>query len=86
MSKLIRFDEDHFGYLMDVHLTHEEADTMVRQFSNAYPGKRLIVMQADEFIDLTGQYEVVPIRGEVTYTVTIAGESDDAQPEPTPLT
>ena len=65
MSKLIRFDEDHFGYLLEVHLTHEEAHGLAEQFKNAYPGKRLIVIQADEFIDLTGQYEIVRIDGPV---------------------
>lgn len=61
MSKLIRFDEDHFGYLVEYDMTAEEADALTRGFRHAYPGKLLIVMQADEFIDLTGQYEIVPI-------------------------
>lgn len=61
MSKLIRFDEEHFGYLVDHDFTSEEAWHMDLMFKDAYPGKRLIVMQADEFIDLTGQYEIVPI-------------------------
>jgi hypothetical protein len=34
---------------------------MVETFNAGYAGKRLIVMQADEFIDLTGQYVIVPI-------------------------
>lgn len=61
MSKLIRFDEDHYGYLVDTDLTSEEARRMTQIFKDAYPSKRLIVMQADEFIDLTGQYELVPV-------------------------
>jgi hypothetical protein len=61
VSKLIRFDEDHYGYLLDRDFTSEEAWRMVQMFRDAYPGKHLIVMQADEFIDLTGQYEIVPI-------------------------
>jgi hypothetical protein len=61
VSKLIRFDEDHYGYLVDVDLTDEHTYQMVEMFTRAWPGKRLIVMQADEFIDLTGQYEIVPI-------------------------
>lgn len=65
MSKLIRFDEGHFGYLMDGDITDEMAHVMSERFDRAYPGKRLIIMQADEFIDLTGQYEIVPIADEV---------------------
>ena len=61
MTKLIRFDEDHFGYLSDADMMMEEADYIGRSFEEAYPGKRIIVMRADEFIDLTGQYEIVPI-------------------------
>ena len=61
MSKLIRFDEEHFGYLVDTTLSSEQAHTMVQVFQAAWPERKLIVMQADEFIDLTGQYEVVSI-------------------------
>ena len=61
MSKLIRFDEDRFGYLVDVDLTMETVHRMAVAFKEEWPGKKLIVMQADEFIDLTGQYEIVPI-------------------------
>lgn len=66
MSKLIRFDEDHYGYLLDFDIDDAGAHSMAEQFAHAYPGKRLIVMQADEFIDLTGQYEIVPIAEEST--------------------
>ena len=62
MSKLIRFDEDHFGYLVDDRdMPADQAHYIAEMFQGAYPGKRLIIMQADEFIDLTGQYEIVPI-------------------------
>jgi hypothetical protein len=61
LSKLIRFDEDHFGYLLNQDITAEQAHRLAEQFAEVYRGKRLIVMQADEFIDLTGQYEIVPI-------------------------
>lgn len=63
MSKLIRFDESHYGYLvdMDSELTSEMAHRMREQFKEAWPEAKLIIMQADEFIDLTGQYEIVPI-------------------------
>ena len=61
MSKLVRFNEDYFGYLVDHDFTSEEAWRIDRMFQNAWPGKRLIIMQADEFVDLTGQYEIVPI-------------------------
>ena len=57
---LVRFDEDHFGYLMpDLH--RARALEMAAMFGEAWPGKKLIVIQADTFIDLTGQYEIVPI-------------------------
>ena len=62
MSKLIRFDEDHFGFLVDTaSLDMEYAKQFSDTFAAGWPGKRLIVMAADEFIDLTGQYEIVPI-------------------------
>ena len=62
MSKLIRFDEDHFGYLIEPHLFRPEmAHEISTLFKEAWPGKRLIIMTADEFIDLTGQYAIVPI-------------------------
>ena len=61
MSKLIRFDEDHYGYLVDQEITNERASAIAHQFADGWPGKTVIVMQADEFIDLTGQYEIVPI-------------------------
>jgi hypothetical protein len=61
VSKLIRFDEDHFGYLVEHDIAPEDARAIMDLFANDWPGKRLIVMQADEFIDLTGQYEVGPI-------------------------
>lgn len=61
MSKLIRFDEDHFGYLVDHDITPDHARQMTRMFSEAWPDRTLIIMQADEFVDLTGQYEIVPI-------------------------
>jgi hypothetical protein len=66
VSKLIRFDEDHYGYLVDMHLTPDRARWMQDLFAEAWPGKRLIIMEADEFIDLTGQYEIVPIPEAVT--------------------
>lgn len=61
MAKLIRFDEDHFGYLVEQDITQDEARRMCELFRSAWEGKELIIMQADEFIDLTGQYEIVPI-------------------------
>ena len=62
MSKLIRFDEDHFGYLSDSDLTMDTAEKFGHMFSEFWPGKKLIVIHSvDEFIDLTGQYEIVPI-------------------------
>jgi hypothetical protein len=66
VSKLIRFDEDHYGYLTDHDLRPEIAEQMGKFFTNAYPGKRLIIMEADEFIDLTGQYEILPIPSDST--------------------
>lgn len=67
MSKLIRFDEQTFGYLTEKALSHEAVETLMRVFPEAWPGKRLLVIQEiDEFIDLTGQYEIVPIAETVT--------------------
>jgi hypothetical protein len=77
MSKLIRFDEDHYGYLMTDDFTDEQAHMLVGQFAHAYPGKRLIVMQADEFIDLTGQYEIVPI---ADTTLDVQNHIGDSRP------
>lgn len=61
MSKLIRFDEDHFGYLVESSFRPELTVQFGEMFAEFWPGKRLIIMQADEFVDLTGQYEIVPI-------------------------
>jgi hypothetical protein len=62
MSKLIRFDEDHYGYLVDVPLRHDEMTAVKEYFEEYFEGKKLLVCAADEFIDLTGKYEIVPIR------------------------
>ena len=64
MSKLIRFDDEHFGYLVDTDITAEMAHRMSEMFTAEWPGKRLLIMQADEFIDLTGKYEIVPVADE----------------------
>jgi hypothetical protein len=62
VRKVIRFDEDHFGYLVPAaELSERMIHELGEQWTAAYPGKKLIVMEADEFIDLTGQYEIVPI-------------------------
>jgi hypothetical protein len=61
VSKLIRFDEDHFGYLLNERVRAEEAQRMSDAFRANYDGKCLLIMQADEFIDLTGQYEIVEV-------------------------
>ena len=63
MSKLIRFDEDHFGYMSSYDLSPEEARRIMDMFEHYWPGKRLIVVQGDDFVDLTGQYEIVEIPG-----------------------
>lgn len=65
MSKLVRFDENHFGYLTEEQFSDVEVHNFARSFENYWPGKKLIVVSADEFIDLTGQYELVPIPDKV---------------------
>ena len=72
MSKLVRFDEDHFGYLVDSDLRPDEARRIMDLFGSYWPDKKLIVVQSDEFIDLTGQYEIVEIPG-VAKTLAAAG-------------
>ena len=61
MTKLIRFDEEHFGYLIDHEVEPDMAKRFFAMFKEYWPDKELIIMQADEFIDLTGQYEIVSI-------------------------
>lgn len=62
MSKLIRFDEDHFGFLVDRAIPIEHAKQFGAHFAEKWPGKELLVFtETDEFIDLTGKYELVPI-------------------------
>lgn len=63
MSTFVRFDEDHFGYLLDrsVHLSPQMAQEFGVRFEKAWPGRKLIVIQADTFEDLTGQYEILPL-------------------------
>lgn len=60
-NKLIRFDEDHFGFLADPPVRSDQAEVLKHRFAALWPGKMLIVMNGDEFIDLTGQYQVVPM-------------------------
>ena len=82
MSKLIRFDEDHFGYMLDGNISPDQflrlVDTGRPLLEKWWPGKQYIFMQADEFIDLTGQYEIVPIADEVAVPMGIA--SGDGPP------
>jgi hypothetical protein len=61
MNKLIRFDNDHYGYMVDNHFRSEQAHEFGVYFAEFWPGKKLIVMQSDEFIDLTGEYEIIPM-------------------------
>jgi hypothetical protein len=61
MNKLIRFDDDHYGFMVNNRFSQEQAHEFGVYFNEFWPGKKLIVMQADEFIDLTGQYEIIPI-------------------------
>jgi hypothetical protein len=68
VSKLIRFDEDHFGYLVDFDIEPDNAKRMSQMFHHSWPDKKLIIMVADEFIDLTGQYEIVPIGDDLAPT------------------
>ena len=57
--KLIRFDEDHFGYLVNQNIARDKTNEICDMFSRKWPGKSLLVIAADEFIDLTGQYDIV---------------------------
>jgi hypothetical protein len=59
--KLVRFDEDHFGYLTDGSMSQERVEALTRIFQEWWPGKSLLVVEADSFADLTGQYAVVEI-------------------------
>jgi hypothetical protein len=61
VSKFIRFDEDHFAYLVDGQVPSDSAHSIMDIFHNYWPGKKMIVLQADEFADLTGQYEIVEV-------------------------
>lgn len=70
MSKVIRFDEDHFGYLVEQPLADDEVWRLGEKFKQYWPGKQLIIMVADEFIDLTGQYEIVPVK-ETNFGVSV---------------
>lgn len=74
MTKLIRFDEDHFAFMADVDISQEHAQRIMYLFEEWWPGKKMIVMHAHEFIDLTGRYEIVPISG----TTLDSEESADA--------
>lgn len=64
-AKFVRLDEDHFAYLVSGEVEQERAIAMAESFRASWPGKRLIVMSADEFVDLTGQFEVLPIADKV---------------------
>jgi hypothetical protein len=59
--KFIRLDADHFAYLVDAGITPKVAAEIADRFKETWPDKRLLVFMADEFIDLTGRYEVIPV-------------------------
>jgi len=65
VTKFVRFDEDHFALLIDTSLAMDKARHMSAMFAEAWPGKKLLVVAADDFVDLTGQYELLPIPEEV---------------------
>ena len=61
MNKLIRFDEDHFGFLVGRPISVDQAKQFGANFAEKWPGKELLVFtETDEFIDLTGKYELIP--------------------------
>lgn len=60
MRTFIRLDEDHFAYL-DPDISAEDAFRMMRVFETRWEGKSLLIFRADDFIDLTGKFEVLPI-------------------------
>jgi len=68
VSKLVRFDEDHFAYLLDegVPLDSSTVRHLTVGWAQAWPGSTLMVMQADEFLDLTGQSQ--PLDDDATGT------------------
>lgn len=61
MPKLIRFDEDHFCYLLPPGTDATFVRDATRMFEEFWPGKHFVVVAADEFVDLTGQHEIVPV-------------------------
>jgi hypothetical protein len=59
-AKLIRFDEDHLGYLVDHPMSDDEIRRLAHAMKEYWPEKSWMVLEGDEFIDLTGQFEIVP--------------------------
>jgi hypothetical protein len=61
VSKFVRLDDDHFAYLIDYDIRLDDVRQLADNFEHHWPGKQLVVIKADEFVDLTGRYELVPI-------------------------
>lgn len=61
--KLIRFDDVHFGLMLEGKsmISMEKMQALQQFWEEFWPGSRLLILQADEFIDLTGKYEIIPI-------------------------
>ena len=60
-AKLIRIAEDSFVYMVPPYVTPDKALSLAKIFRDEFPGKKIIVCQGDEFIDLLGEYEIVKI-------------------------
>ena len=66
MSTLVRLDVDHFALLTGENWSHGDALAAREIFNEWWPEKRFLVVSATDFVDLTGQYELVPIPPEMT--------------------
>ena len=69
MTKFVRLDEDHYALLVDPPIRPDAFEELAvlsqRVFEEYWPGKKMLVMTAEDFVDATGQYELVPIPEEM---------------------
>lgn len=64
VTKFVRLDEDHYALLVDPPIRPDAFEQLSKHaqriFEEYWPGKKMLVMIAEDFVDLTGQYELVP--------------------------
>lgn len=61
MIQFVRLDPLHYLYMVEFHLTIEEADAIRATFKKTWPEATLLIAQAHQFIDAMGTATVVQV-------------------------